>query len=110
MYKKLVLIITVILVSPVLFAQGKLYIVPHLGFHSGSYKGVDSVNNKQSFIKTKPFLRKDFIIGVKLAYTNKSLGISAVIEQGVYSSGYYRNEDKRLPNQVDSKSARSVGN
>jgi hypothetical protein len=110
MDKKLVLIITVILVSPVLFAQGKLYIVPRLGFHSGSYKGVDSVNNKQGFIKTKSFLRKDFIWGIKFTYTHKSLGVSLGIENGVYSSGFYRNEDKRLPNRVDIRSARSVGN
>jgi hypothetical protein len=110
MYKKFVLVIAVILVSPVLFAQGKLYIVPHIGFHSGAYKGVDSVNDKQNFIKTKPFLRKDFIIGFKLTYTYKSLGISAGIEQGVYSSGFYRNEDKSLPYRIDSKHTASEGN
>jgi hypothetical protein len=85
-------------------------VVPHFGFHSGAYKGVDSVNRNQDFIKTKPFLRKDFICGIKLTYAGKSLGISMGIEQGAYSSGFYRNEDRSIPNRIDSRHTASEGN
>ena len=103
MYPKIKLSILGIVVSLGLFAQGKLYIVPQVDCFFGSIKGVDSTNNKQSFIKTRDLTRKIFLVGIRLTYTNKSFAISAGIDEALYSSAYYRNESKSIPNRIDSK-------
>ncbi|HZH94311.1 MAG TPA: hypothetical protein VEY06_00440 [Flavisolibacter sp.] len=85
------------------FAQGKIYIVPTIGFYSGSYRGVDSINNKQDYIRTKPFFGKNFIYGVRLSYVNDNLGLSAGIENGHYSTGFKHFQDYSNPRSVESK-------
>ena len=99
------------LVSLGLFAQGKLYITPHINCFVAAYKGVDSVNKKQDFIKTKNFTRKDFLVGIKLTYLNKRFAVSAGIEEGIYASGfYYKKEPQNLANRIDSKETIAEGN
>lgn len=98
----------ILLISVGTFAQGKFYIVPHIGFYSGAFRGVDSVNSKQDLIKTKPFLGKDFSIGIKLEYHRNKLGFELGIESGFYSTGFYHNEGKNIP-RVDSKESSSQG-
>ena len=93
----------------ILSAQGKLYIVPHIGFYSGAYKTVDSVNSKQDIIYTRPFLRKDFTIGVTLAYTHKKFEYNLGIESGFYSSAYKHTEPKSWPFRIDSRESLSQG-
>ena len=109
MYPKIKLTVLGIIFSLGLIAQGKIYIVPYLGFYTGAYKGVDTVNNKQNFIKTKPFLGKDFTIGIKLNYYKNRLGITAGVGAAFYSTGFYRKEDKSNPLRVDSRSTISEG-
>jgi hypothetical protein len=103
----LTLLVNLPLVSS--FAQGKIYIIPTIGFYSGSYRGVDSINNKQPYIKSKPFLKKDFIMGIRIRYIKKNLGISVGIEQGKYSSGFEHFEDNSNPFRVISRESTSQG-
>ena len=107
--QKLLAFCIIILFSAGLFAQQKIYIVPHVGFYVGSYRGVDSINNKQNWIKTKPFLRKDFTIGIKLSYYHKKLSISAGLDAKIFSSGFYRNEDRSSGQWIDVRPTISQG-
>jgi hypothetical protein len=93
------------------FAQGKIYIVPTIGFYSGSYRGADSVNNKQQYINTKRFLGKDFIMGIRVNYIKKDLGISVGIESGNFSAGFKHVENDSNPFRTiswESSSQRSI--
>ena len=92
-----------LLVSLELFAQGKLYITPYTNCFVAAYKGIDSVNSKQSFIKTRNFMGKDFLMSINLTFIKDPFTISLGIEQGVYSSGYYHKEGKNTYPRVDSK-------
>lgn len=91
-----------ILFSPGLTGQGKIYLIPHAGFYTGSYRGEDSVNSKQHLIKSVPFLGKDFIVGVRVAYYGERWGVSAGIEQGNYSTGFRHRESRQDPYRVNS--------
>lgn len=110
MNSRIKLTILGILFSLEFFAQGKLYIVPQIDCFVGSIRGTDSINNKQFFIKTKDWTRKTFLFGIRLTYTNKSFGVSAGIDQALYSSAFYRNEDKSNANRIDSKHWEAEGN
>ena len=70
-------------------AKGKFYIVPQVFAFVGSYKGVDSVNKKQTILKTRNFARKDFLVGINLSYYNAPFYYSLGIEQGAYSTSFY---------------------
>jgi hypothetical protein len=84
---KLSIIGSIILLG--LFAQGKIYVTPQVFAFVPSYKGVDSVNRKQTILKPRNFNRKDFLVGFNLAYYNAPISVSAGIEQAVYSTGFY---------------------
>jgi hypothetical protein len=109
MFRIILTIIIGTIVSPSAFAQGKLYLIPHVGFYSGAYKSVDTVNSKQGIIYTKPFLGKDFSIGLALAYTHNKFEYSLGVESGFFSSGFKHTEPKLWPNRVDSKESLSQG-
>ena len=109
MFAKTSLTFLLTLISLVLFAQGKLYIIPRIGFYCGSWSGSDSVNKKQDLIRSAPFLRKDFIAGVYLLYVKKNWSVSAGIEEGNYSSGFKHTERRSNPLRVDSKETISQG-
>ena len=76
-----------------LFAQGKFYITPQVFAFVPSYKGVDSVNKKQTLLKTRNFARKDFLVGINLAYYNKPFYFSFGVEQAAYSTAFYQKDD-----------------
>jgi hypothetical protein len=101
--------ILLIIVSLAAIAQGKLYIVPTIGYYSGTYKSVDSINKKQDFIYTQSLLGKDFSIGFSVAYLTKKVELGLGIESGFYSSGFKHSEPKLWPNRVDSRESRSQG-
>ena len=99
-----------ILVSLGLKAQGKLYITPRIGFHTGSYDGVDSINNKQDLIKTRRFQQKWFHVGIYLSYIHDKYDLSMGIEQGDYTSGIYYGGDRYRPDNVIHKSSVATQN
>lgn len=97
---KLIFIIIIFLqISPEVFAQGKFYITPQVFAFVPSYKGVDSVNKKQTLLKTRNFARKDFLIGINLSYYNAPFHFSVGIEQAAYSTAFYQKENKIMRNQ-----------
>ena len=97
------------IVSLAAIAQGKLYIIPAIGYYSGTYKTVDSVNRKQDIIYSRSFLGKDFSIGFSVAYSIKKIELSLGVESGFYSSGFKHSEPKSWPNRVDSHESLSQG-
>lgn len=72
-------------------SQGKLYIIPTVGFYSGSYSGVDSINEKQPYLKSRKFVSKDFLYALRISFLKGNLGLSLGIENGHYATGleYY---------------------
>jgi|CXWL01.1.fsa_nt_gi hypothetical protein len=81
-------------------AQGKLYIAPQLGFYSGSYRGVDSVNSKQTLFTTRKFQWKQLIYGIKFSYYNDNFEFSTGIENGNYASGFSYGGDNSRPDNI----------
>lgn len=107
--RKLSILTIVIFLSLGLFAQGKFYITPQVFAFVPSYKGVDSVNKKQTLLKTRNFARKDFLVGVHLSYYNSPLCFSLGIEQAAYSTALYQKENKTMRHK-ESSSALNVIN
>ena len=77
-------------------AQGKFYIVPQVFAFVGSYRGVDSVNKKQTLLKTRNFSKKDFLVGVNLSYYKEPFMITFGVDQAVYTTSFYYKEDGLL--------------
>ena len=109
---KLINCIFFLLLSSGLMAQKKVYFEPYLGFYFGSYKGVDSINKKQSIIKSNPLGRhggKDFGIGGRLTYIDNNMVISAGAESSYFTSGYKHIEPPVYP-KVDNYVSFGQGN
>lgn len=94
-----------------LYAQSKIFIIPKIGFIFSSFKGVDSINNKQNLLETKPFTRKDLAVGISIKYLRKNFSVSMGLETGVYASGYYYDkEPKNVFPRIESKETSAEGN
>ena len=105
MLVKCIFCIKLCIVSLWSFAQGKLYIVPQLGFYLGSYRGVDSVNKNQPYFTTRKFQWKQLIYGIKLSYYKNNFEFSAGIENGKYATGFYYGGDNSRPDNVVDRSS-----
>jgi hypothetical protein len=112
MQNKIKLSIICTIVSLAAMSQGKLFVTPYINCFLSAMKEVDSVNKKQDFIKTKNFMRKDFLVGIKLTYVNERFAISLGVEEGArYASGFsYNKEPKSLPNRIVSKETSAEDN
>ena len=93
---RLAFIIFFLQISFGVFAQGKFYVTPQVFAFVGSYQGVDSVNGKQTILKTRNFARKDFLVGINVAYQKEPYMITIGIEQAAYSSSFYYKKDGRI--------------
>ena len=93
---KLAFIIIFLQISLGLLAQGKFYVTPQVFAFVGSYRGVDSVNSKQSILKTRNFARKDFLVGINIAYQKGANMVTLGIEQAAYASSFYYKKDGLL--------------
>lgn len=96
-YKSFVLVLALLVVSPGLYAQGKLYLQPYFGFYVGAYRGIDSVNSKQDIIQNNSFWGKDFNVGGNFSYIKNSLSLNLGLEKAFFSAGYKRIEPKVYP-------------
>lgn len=105
--KKIATFVIVLFLSLELFAQGKIYIEPYLGFFVGFSKENEQINSKQNIISHNYFGRKDVAVGGKLSYLKGSEKFSIGYETSYYSSSFRRKETG-LP-RIDSWHSTSDG-
>lgn len=94
--KKIAIFVIVIFLSLGLFAQGKVFLEPYLGFFVGFSKENKSINRKQNIIGHNYFGSKDLAIGGKISYQNHKHKISLGYETSYYHSNY-RHRERGLP-------------
>ena len=94
--KKIAIFVIVIFLSLGLFAQGKVFLEPYLGFFVGFSKENEQINSKQNIISHNYFGGKDLAVGGKISYKNNENKVSLGYETSYYHSTY-RHRETGLP-------------
>ncbi|MCY7291148.1 MAG: hypothetical protein LH615_03100 [Ferruginibacter sp.] len=90
--KKIAIFVIVLFLSLELFAQGKLFLEPYLGFFVGFSKENNNINDKQNIINHNYFGSKDLAAGGKVSYTKNKNKLSLGYETSYYHSNYQHRE------------------
>ena len=105
--KKITIFVIVIFFSLELFAQGKVFLEPNLGFFVGRSKENPAINKNQNIINHYYFGGKDLAVGGKLSYKYFKSKFSIGYETSYYTSEY-KHIETGLP-RINSLSSAGYG-